>query len=363
MSSPAGVTACEWNNAGQATPLSSCRPHAALPRLPLAHLPTPLWRNPALDQLMGCELWVKRDDMSAGAEAGNKIRKLEYLLAAAQAEGADHVITCGAVQSNHARATAVLARGLGMASSLLLRAKDPEAPGPAVGNLALDRLVDADCRFISYADYADRAAQMQSLARELRAAGKRPYVIPEGGSNGLGAIGYFECMREIREQLEVGLGPGLESVDQCGFDLVVHACGSAGTAAGISLGAGGFGVAEACAAVAVCDDIAYFETAIRRIEQEAAAHVPGLTRTTQQLVFDQFKGPAYGVASEEQRRFIRLVAAKTALILDPVYSGKALWGLSQLLAAPQRYGLPRPPRRVLFIHTGGLPGLLAEPLL
>jgi D-cysteine desulfhydrase len=360
-----GARACDWNSVALAegSPLSSCQPHAALARVALAHLPTPLWHNPALDRLLGCEIWVKRDDMSAGAAAGNKIRKLEYLLAEAQKAGADHVITCGAAQSNHARATAILARGLGMPSSLLLRAKDPRQPGPAVGNLALDQLVGADCKFISYAEYADRARLMQALAQQLAARGAKPYVIPEGGSNGLGAIGYFEAMREVRQQLEVGLGPGLSSPDHYGFDLVVHACGSGGTAAGISLGAGGFGVAPACAAVAVCDDVAYFEACIQRIEREAAAHVKQLSRTTRQLVFDQFKGPAYGVANDEQRRFIRTVAATTSLILDPVYSGKALWGLSQLLTAPERFGFDRPPRRVLFVHTGGLPGLLAEPAL
>ncbi|MCA9626571.1 MAG: D-cysteine desulfhydrase family protein [Myxococcales bacterium] len=341
---------------------SGWRPHGALPRLALAHLPTPLWRNSALSKLIGADLWVKRDDMTAGAEAGNKIRKLEYLLAEALAEGADHVITCGAVQSNHARATALLSKSLGLSATLLLRARDPNAPGPETGNLALDRLVGADCRFISAAQYAERRSLLEHVADELRRQGKRPYVIPEGGSNGLGALGYFEAMREIREQLEAGLGPGLQGEATHGFDLVIHACGSGGTAAGISLGAGVYGVAQHTAVMAVCDDVAYFSGVIREIEEAARRYVPELARSADVHVFDEFKGPAYGVPSAEQRAFIREVAECCGLIVDPVYSGKALWGLRELLRDPEDRGLTFVPRRVLFIHTGGLPGLLASPV-
>lgn len=341
---------------------SAWRPHAALPRLALAHLPTPLWKNSALDELLGTDLWVKRDDMTAGAEAGNKIRKLEYLLAEAKAQDATHVLTCGAVQSNHARATALLARSLGLGATLLLRAKDPGAPGPELGNLALDRLVGADCRFITPAQYAERRVLLAEVANELRERGERPYVIPEGGSNGLGAIGYFEAMREIREQLECGLGPGLSDTATHGFDLVVHACGSGGTAAGISLGAGIYGVAQHTAVMAVCDDVEYFSNVVREIEADAKTFVPSLSRSSDVHVFDQFKGPGYGVPSAEQRSFIREVASCCGLIVDPVYSGKALWGLRELLRDPAHGSLGFVPRRVLFIHTGGLPGLLASPL-
>lgn len=312
----------------------------------LAHLPTPLWRNDALDALVGAEVWVKRDDATAGAEAGNKIRKLEYLLRDAIETGADTMITCGAVQSNHARATALLAAHLGLGSVLLLRAADPAAPQALVGNLLLDRLAGADVRFISADDYARRDALMRETVSELAQGGRRGYVIPEGGSNGLGALGYVDAMREVREQLDLGLGG-----DRAPFDAVVHACGSGGTAAGVALGAARFNVAPRVCAVAVCDDRATFEPRIKSIIADARRLLPELGAPAELVVEDAFKGPAYGVPSDAQRRFIVNVARRTGLVLDPVYSAKALFGLARFDPKP---------RRVLFIHTGGLPGLLAQ---
>ncbi|MEB2311304.1 MAG: pyridoxal-phosphate dependent enzyme [Sorangiineae bacterium] len=317
------------------------------PRLRLAHLPTPLWRSDALDALIGAEVWVKRDDMTAGAAAGNKIRKLEYLLAEAQAKRATHVITCGAVQSNHARATAVTAASLGLKSLLLLRTtRSPSAPHAPVGNLLIDRLVGAETRFITPAEYRERSALMEQAASALAATGARPYVIPEGGSNGLGALGYVECLREVRAQLELGLGGG-----PAPFDAVVHACGSGGTAAGVALGARRFGVAPVVHAMAVCDDRATFEASTGRIILEATRLAPSAGPLADLVIHDAWKGPAYGVPSDAQKRFIVEVARRTGLIVDPVYSGKALFALAHLEPKPAR---------VLFIHTGGLPGLLAE---
>jgi D-cysteine desulfhydrase len=321
--------------------------HTPRTKLRLIHGPTPLERIPPLDALVGTELWVKRDDMTAGPEAGNKIRKLEYLLADAVAHDSDVVITCGGVQSNHARATALLARRLGLKPVLVLRTADGRAPSrPWRGNLLLDALVGADVRFVTPAQYADRDAFLASLADELRSAGRRPYVIPEGGSNGLGALGYVDAMREVRAQLDVLGAPAR-------FDAVVHACGSAGTAAGIGIGAKQFDVASEAVAIAVCDDRAYFEARIEQIQREAHALLPDDAQGSAPLrVLDAFKGPAYGVPSADQVAFIRKVAQVSGLILDPVYSGKALYGLARMTPKPER---------ALFIHTGGLPGLLAEP--
>jgi D-cysteine desulfhydrase len=315
-------------------------------RLALAHLPTPLWHSDALDALIGTQVWVKRDDMSGGVEAGNKIRKLEFLLGEALERGAKTVITCGAVQSNHARATAVLAARLALRPVLFLRTVAPNLAHPSSGNLLIDRLVGAEIRLITPEQYRMRGELMQAAANELAQRGEPAYVIPEGGSNALGSLGYVEAMREVRTQLDLGLAGSAEP-----FDAVVHACGSGGTAAGVALGAKRWEVARQALAIAVCDDRAYFESVIGRIVLDAMKLDPRLTGTVKAVVHDVWKGPAYGVASDEQVRFLLEVARRTGLILDPVYSAKALFGLSKLEPKP---------RRVLFIHTGGLPGLLAQ---
>ncbi len=315
-------------------------------KLALANVPTPLWRHDRLDALVGTEVWVKRDDLTASGAAGNKIRKLEYLAADALERQATTLITCGGQQSNHARATAIVAAELGLRAVLLLRTANPSTPPPAVGNLMLDYLVGAEVRFITPVQYRERDALMAEVARELSAQGERPYVIPEGGSNGLGSLGYVDAMAEIRAQLEAGLAGGPKP-----FDAIVHACGSGGTAAGTALGARRHGVAPVTHSVAVCDDRAYFEPIVARISAEMAALDPSLDPGAQPLLHDEWKGPAYGLASQEQAAFIVEVARKTGLLLDPVYTGKALFGLS--LLAPK-------PKRVLFLHTGGIPGLLAQ---
>lgn len=320
-------------------------------RAPLAHLPTPLQRPARLAEALGVDLYVKRDDMTAGAEAGNKIRKLEYLLGAALDAGADCVITCGGLQSNHARATALLGASVGLRSVLMLRTAagvDGGAP-PLEGNVLLDRMVGAEIRLITPDQYRDRAALMEAAAAELRAEGRRPYVIPEGGSNGLGALGYVRAMEEIRRQLDVGLGGGRP------FDVIVHACGSGGTAAGVALGAARHGVAAEVRVMAVCEDAPTFERIIAGIVDEARALEPSLGPPARVVVDERAKGPAYAVSSPEQRERMVAAARLSGLILDPVYTGKAFSGLVDMADRGELAG-----KRVLFLHTGGLPGLLAQ---
>jgi D-cysteine desulfhydrase len=316
-------------------------------KLALAHVPTPLWRHDALDALVGTEVWVKRDDMTAGAAAGNKIRKLEYLLADALERRATAIVTCGGLQSNHARATAILARQLGMRAVLLLRSASV-TPLPRLddGNAFLDALVGAEVRHVTPEEYQNRASLMQDVARDLERAGECAYVIPEGGSSGLGALGYVDAMSEVRAQLDAG-GTGAP----VRFDAVVHACGSGGTAAGVAIGAARSALAPRTLAMAVCDDRSYFERVTSQIIKEALALLDRPGSPTALDIIDAFKGPAYGVLSEEQARFIVRVARACGLVLDPVYSGKALFGLAHM---------PDKPARALFIHTGGLPGLLAQ---
>ena len=330
-------------------------------RLRLIHAPTPLVKRPALDELFGLDLWIKRDDATGGAEAGNKVRKLEFLLGDALERRSTHVVTCGGIQSNHARATAIVCAQLGLGCTLLLRVPEGEVPGPDVdapkerlplaGNVLLNRMVGAHIRLITPKDYESRAACMEKVAADLREQGETPYVVPEGGSNGLGSLGYVEAMREVRQQLDRGLGGGKRR-----FDVVVHACGSGGTAAGVALGSRAHDVAGRVRAFAVCDDGKYFERVIGRIVKEARAHDASLPEPAPLVVDDASKGPRYGVMTSEQRSLVVSVARLSGSILDPVYTGKAMHGLRE---AVLRGDVARG-SRVLFVHTGGLPGLLAD---
>lgn len=331
--------------ASEKQPLSS-------PRLSLAHAPTPIVRTRALEHLglgdRGIDLWIKRDDSTGGAEAGNKIRKLEFLLADAVEKGATTLVTCGGLQSNHARATAVLGAQLGLRAVLLLRSTDP-LPLPVSGNVLIDRMVGAEICLITPAEYRERTAHMAAVASDLEQTGQRPYVIPEGGSNGLGSLGYVHALEEIRLQIDLGIagaGP---------FDVVVHACGSGGTAAGVALGASRSGAAREVWAMAVCDDVAYFREVTDRIVAEARALEPSLPDPAPLVIDDREKGPRYGVASDDQKRLLVEVARGAGLLLDPVYTGKAFAGLVRAAREGALDG-----KRVLFLHTGGLPGLLAQ---
>ena len=342
-----------------------------LPRLHLVHGPTPIVRLPALDDIVGTEIWIKRDDATAGAESGNKIRKLEFLLADAREKGARVVVTCGALQSNHARATALTCAQLGLRSILLLRVADPEraraAPLELGGNVLLDRLAGAEIRFVSPQEYRERGGLLEQARADSDDRGLRAYIIPEGGSNGLGSLGYVEAMREVKQQMHLGLAG-----DGSPFDVVAHACGSGGTAAGVGLGAAHYGVAHETWAFAVCDDRDYFRKTIARIAIESRGYMSSLPEiafvepgspesvapdgTARIVVDDRAKGPAYGSMNDAQKRFLVRVARAAGLVLDPVYTGKALFGVAQ---AVER-GEIRQGSRVLFLHTGGLPGLLAQ---
>lgn len=323
-----------------------------VPRLALAHTPTPLWRNDRLDALIGTEVWVKRDDMTAGPEAGNKIRKLEYLLAQALAEKADTVITCGAAQSNHARATALCCAQLGLNTHLLLRSVNGDQE-KITGNLFLDTLCGATIHWVTPTEYAERQQRMQQLSESLQSEGRRVCIIPEGGSSPRGSLGYVRAMQEVSQQLQTKQPCGNKPLPAT-FDAVVHACGSGGTAAGVAVGAARFSVARQLHTIAVCDDQRYFQTLVRSLTSGIRQLAHDLPSSIDVVVHDQFIGPGYGHASEEQMRFISQVAQATGLVLDPVYSGKALFGLAHGLAKHQLAG-----KRVLFIHTGGLPGLLS----
>lgn len=330
---------------------------AELPRVHLAQLPTPLQATPRLlPALLGADgpqLYVKRDDLTGIELTGNKVRKLELLLADAQRQGADTVLTCGGVQSNHCRATALAAAQLGLRCILLLRVEDPAQPPPLSGNLLLGALAGAEVRFISRAAYKERAALMAELCTELRATGRTGYPIPEGGSNALGALGYVGCIEELRTQVAE---PQLPLT-------IVHAAGSGGTGAGLLLGIALSGLPWRVAAVNVCDDRPYFVRRVREILDEAAA-VFGL-RAAARLsaegervidIRDGYVGRGYALSQPDELRLIRAACRAQGLVLDPVYTGKALRGLTEELRRDRAtFGT-----RVVFLHTGGIYGLLAK---
>ncbi len=305
------------------------------PRISLANLPTPLERLDRLSAEIGCDLWVKRDDLTGAALSGNKVRKLEFLLGEAEAEGADTLVTCGAVTSNHCRATAVAAARRGLASHLVLRGAEPDLPD---GNLLLDRLVGAETTFITHAQWEDRDALMAQIADGLRAAGKTPYVIPEGGSNAVGAWGYIAGAGELSQQ-----------ADAQGVDVrrVVHAVGSGGTTAGLALGLADHAGVEVIG-VAVCDDRAYFEEVVRRIQRGCGA-------SASFTILEGYKGVGYAQATADELAFYAHVARTEGLILDPVYTGKAFRALYEELRA----GRMEREGATVFLHTGGIYGLFS----
>ena len=297
------------------------------------------------------KIWCKRDDHTGSELSGNKVRKLEYLMAEAVAEGATHVVTCGGEQSNHARATAFAAAQLGMKSVLILRTDDPAHPPAPTGNILLDRLVGAELQWISRPAWRDRNRLLAEAADRVRSAGGRPYVVPEGGSNALGSWGYIRAMHELADDLQ-----GIAAPDHP--VTVVYACGSGGTGAGLILGARLLRLERRgirLAAINVCDDRAYFVDVIGRICGEAEARWQlGANVTEADIdIVDGHVGRGYAKSRPEELATIRDVCRSDGIVLDPVYTGKAFHGVvTELAADPRRFGAA-----VAFLHTGGMFGL------
>jgi D-cysteine desulfhydrase len=315
-------------------------------RIERARLPTPVEHARRLSQRFGVEMLVKRDDLTGASLSGNKIRKLEFLFAEAAERGADVVVTCGGEQSNHCRATAVAAAELGIKSLLLLRTEDPAQPPPPTANILLDRLVGAEIRWVSRADYQRRAQLFVEVEAELRTRGLQPYVIPEGGSNALGAWGYIACVGELAEQL--GRAPL----------TIVYAAGSGGTGAGLHLGIKLHELPWRAVGINVCDDRDYFVRVIGEIVEEAIARFHlGIRFDRSEIdICDGYVGAGYAKSRPEELATLRDVARAEGLILDPVYTGKAFYGMTQELRRdPGRFG-----SKIVFLHTGGIYGLFAK---
>ena len=272
-------------------------------KLTLANLPTKIEKLERLSEEFGTNLYIKRDDHTGSEISGNKVRKLEYLAKDAQDNGYNLLITCGGIQSNHCRATVAVATKLGMKSAVLLRI---DAQPPVVGNYFLDKLMGADVKFCTRPEYSSsRAEIMEAMAEEYRKQGYKPYVIPEGASNELGTLGYYNCMNEIvAQEKEMGIT----------FDTVVVATGSGGTAAGLYLANELHGYGKRVVSMAVCDDIEYFTNIIDNISNGALEYLPeykGATLKRENIeVIDKYVGLGYAISRPEELEFIEHVAQK-----------------------------------------------------
>lgn len=319
-----------------------------IPRIPLTTIPTPIEAAPRFSEALGGpEIYIKRDDNTGLALGGNKARKLEYLLADAMAQRADVILTEGGLQSNHARMTAAAACKLGLKAVLVLKGKEIEA---YQGNLLLDRLFDAEIVLADPDGPLNRREVLLQKAEELKAQGKKPYVIPTGGSVGLGALGYVRCAKEIVEQSrELGVT----------FDWVVHPIGSGGTQTGLIAGQKLFGGTFKVYGIAADDED--FAPEIHKISEELNEILDvELTIAPEEvyLNYDYF-GPAYGVPSEKAIEAMKLLARTEGIVIGPVYTGKALAGMIDLI----KRGTFKPGEKVLFVHTGGAPENFAMDLI
>ncbi|MDR7342826.1 D-cysteine desulfhydrase [Pantoea alhagi] len=314
------------------------------PRLELVGAPTPLEHLPRLSDYLGRDIFIKRDDITPLALGGNKLRKLEFLAADALREGADVLITAGAIQSNHVRQTAAVAARLGLKCFALLENPIQTQAENYLGNgnrLLLD-LMDCEIELVD-ALHAP-AQQLEELRVRLEAQGFRPYVVPVGGSNALGALGYVECAQEIAHQSE-------EVVD---FAAVVVASGSAGTHAGLAIGLEHLLPETELVGVTVSRKVADQLPLVTHLQQQVASLLETQSRAPITL-WDDYFGPRYGMPSEEGMEAVKLLARLEGIILDPVYTGKAMAGLIDGISQ-QRFQREGP---LLFVHTGGAPALFA----
>ena len=316
-------------------------------KLNLANLPTKIVKAGRLSKEWGVNLYIKRDDQTGSEISGNKIRKLEYLLKEAVENNYDTVITTGGIQSNHCRATAAAATMLGMKSELLLRISEPPK---TEGNFFLDKLFGSNIHYCTPEEYRNsRDEIMKSMAEKMNARGRKCYIIPEGASNALGSLGYYAAMEEISAQeKEMGVH----------FDTIVVAVGSGGTYSGLCTANKELALGKRIIGFAVCDDSEYFTARIDKINREAA-EITGLKSEMSPSdieINDKYVGIGYALSRPEELEFIAEVASKEALVLDPVYTGKAMYGLYNEI----KEGNVPQGASVLFIHTSGLFGLFPK---
>lgn len=317
------------------------------PRLRLGHWPTPLEHLPRLGRLLGTErLYIKRDDCTGLATGGSKTRKLEFLVGEALRQGADTLLTHGAVQSNHVRQTGAAAAVAGLRCEALLEERVDGAPDEyqGSGNVFLDQLFGIELHRVPGGTAMDAA--LEQRAGELRAQGRRPYVIPGGGSNALGSLGYVDCVLELQRQCEAA---GLRRPH------LVHATGSAGTQAGLVAGIHALDLGWPVTGIGVRAPREVQETRVYELAQRTLALL-GVRRPLPRervVADDGYIGPGYGRPTPGMVDAVRLLARHEGVLADPVYTGKGLDGLFAHL----RQGRFAPDADVIFVHTGGSAGL------
>ena len=320
---------------------------ARFPRVKLCHAPTPLEFMPRLtEHLGGPQLWIKRDDCTGLATGGNKNRKLEFLLGEALAEGATHIVTQGAVQSNHVRQTAAAAAKLGLKCTALLehRIKTNDTDYLESGNVLLDRMLGLN---IEYRESGlDMNAEAEAHGARLRAAGEKVYVIPGGGSNPTGALGYAHVALELLAQAnEMGLR----------IDLLVHATGSAGTQAGLVVGLEALNSGISVLGIGVRNPRDRQEANVHKLCESTAEKLglKGGIRREAVVANCDYVGEGYGIPTAGMGEALMLCARLEGIFLDPVYSGKGMAGLIDLI----RKGQFAKEQNIVFLHTGGQVGL------
>lgn len=310
------------------------------PKLSLSSIPTPLESLKNLGKELGLELYVKRDDLISVAGGGNKVRKLEFLLADALTRGAQTILTMGAPQSNHCRQTALLGAKFNLKVHLVLMGEQPDS---LQGNLFLDQLAGAQIHFTGKGK-EESLNYMKSLFEELKRKNSNPYLIPYGGSNELGVQGYVAAWQELEEQaIERGIK----------FDFVVLPASSGGTMAGILLGQVLRGSHTISIGISVGPCKSELESSILDLFQRTKEKFGIDAAPPDFRLHEEFIGPGYGALDQETKEAIKFMAQREGLLLDPVYTGKAFRGLLNLAQRKEIAG------RVLFWHTGGIPGLFA----
>lgn len=323
---------------------------AKFPRRGYVQVPTPLEALPRFSQALGgkVNIFIKRDDMLPGTAGGNKTRKLDFCMADALRQGADTIITCGAVQSNHCRLTLAWAVKEGLDCHLILEERVKGSyKTEASGNNFLFQLLGVKSISVVPGG-SNMLGEMEKLAEKLRAEGKNPYIIPGGASNKIGALGYVSCAEEILRQLfEVGLR----------IDHLIVPSGSAGTHAGILAGMIGNNAGIPVTGIGVNRKKEAQQAAVLKLAQETLDYIEtGVTMPVEAVVaFDDYIGPGYSLPTKNMVEAVKLLATTESILLDPVYSGKAMAGLIDLV---HKNYFPEG-SNVLFLHTGGSPALFA----